>query len=283
MFFLKQILIGVIVGGGMILPGVSGGVLAVIFGIYEKTLDSIANFFKDIKKNSTFLGPLVLGVILGIVMIGKVLYFIFDKYWVEASYVFMGLILGGVPVLFREIKNKNNSKFKPWPFIIAFLVSLALFVLGKDTLNINFANKLNNGFISIIILFITGFIYITGKIVPGISSSFMLMLIGMYQFLLNVLNDPLGLSKNEYMQLIPFVLGMIVGAIYVIKFIRYVLRKYHSHTYSCIIGFVIGSIAAIYPGFNFDYQSYLGLLFFVISFFASYKFSTSTYKSSKKH
>jgi putative membrane protein len=109
------------------------------------------------------------------------------------------------------------------------------------------------------------------------------MLIGMYQFLLNILNNPFGLTTNEYIQIIPFVLGIVVGAAILIKIIRYLLKNYFTTTYSNIIGFVIGSIAAIYPGFSFDYKGLICIILLSLAFLISYKFAVTEQKDSKEH
>jgi len=279
---IKQLLIGIVIGGGMILPGVSGGVLAVVLGIYETMLDAIGHFFTNVKKNILFLAPLFAGLFIGVLLFGKVLYFVFDKYPMEAKFSFMGLILGGVPVLFREIGKKGNKKLNTPTFLISFFVSIVLFVLGNGIFNINFSSSLGNEGLAFVLLFVTGIIFVAGKIIPGISSSFMLMLIGMYQFLLNILNDPLGLSRNEYLQLIPFGLGVIIGGIFLIKIIQYLLKNHFSITYSIIIGFVIGSLAAIYPGFSFDYHGFIGLILLITSFLIAYKFTLTGEKDLKR-
>lgn len=276
MFFIEQlkyVLIGIIIGGGMILPGVSGGVLAVILGVYEKILDSVGGFLKDIKKNTLFLAPLVLGMIIGLIILGKILFFVFAEYPAEAKYTFIGLILGGIPALYRELEKKGSKKLNVLAFVISLAFSLILFVFGRNVINIDFSNKINGGVVSFLLLFISGFIYVAGKIVPGISSSFMLMLIGMYTFLLNILQNPFGLSSEEYIQIIPFILGVLMGAVVLVKFIRYLFKNHASTVYSIIIGFVIGSISAIYPGFSFDLQGLICLSLFALSLFASYRFS----------
>ena len=285
MKFIKNVIIGAIIGGGMILPGVSGGVLAVVFGIYEDMLDAVANFFKDIKKNALFLGPIILGLVLGVFLFGKVLFFVFENYPIEAKYTFMGLILGGVPILVKEIKVKGKGKGKANPalLIVSFLIAITLFVLGKDTFNINFSGQIDNSVLSFVLLFLTGLIFVAGKIIPGISSSFLLMLIGMYQFILNILNNPFGLSIGEYMQIIPFLLGVLGGAVVLIKIIRYLLKKHFAGTYSVIIGFVIGSITAIYPGFSLDYHGFIGIILFVLAMIISYLFSLKSLKDTKEH
>jgi putative membrane protein len=281
MILLKQMIIGVIIGGGMILPGVSGGVLAVVLGVYELMLNAIANFFKDKKKNLLFLGPLLLGVMIGVLLFGKILFFVFDKYPMEAKYTFIGLILGGVPLLFKEIQNKGYKKVNISVAFMAFIIAIGLFVLGKGTFNIDFSVNIGSGILSFVLLFITGMIFISGKIIPGISSSFLLMLIGMYQFLLNILNDPLGLSREQYVEIIPFVLGMIVGALILIKIIRSLLKNHFLATYSAIIGFVVGSIAAIYPGFTFNNHGLVSIILLLLAFYGSYQFSLLEQRKNK--
>lgn len=281
MNFIKQMMIGLVIGGGMILPGVSGGVLAVVFGIYERMIEAISHFFKNVKKNTLFLAPLVLGLIMGVILFGKILFFVFDKYPMESKFTFIGLIIGGLPVLFKEVKTKGTKKLYNVSFLMTFFIAIALFVLGKDTLNINFSSSIGTGFISFGLLFLTGFIFIAGKVVPGISSSFMLMLIGMYQFLLNILNDPFNLTMREYIQLIPFVLGIIVGAVILMKIIESLIKNHFTGTYSAIIGFVIGSIAAIYPGFEFNNHGLISILLLAVSFFIAYKFTLTEHKEAK--
>ena len=279
---LKQMLIGLVIGGGVILPGVSGGVLAVVFGIYEQMLDAVLHFFKDVRKNALFLVPLFVGLAVGVLIFGKILFFVFDKYPTESKFTFIGLILGGLPVLFREIEKKGNKKINFPALIISFTAAVVLFILGKGTLNIDFSSNIDGGMLSFILLFITGFIFVAGKVIPGISSSFMLMVIGMYQYLLNILNDPLGLTTNEYLQFIPIVLGIIIGGICLMKFIQNAINKHFSATYSVIIGFVIGSIAAIYPGFSFDFHGLISLVLLLASFLIAYKF-TLTGQNDPKH
>lgn len=276
--YIRYLFIGVIIGGGMILPGISGSVLAVIFNIYDKLLDSVLNFFKDIKKHSLFLGPLFLGLIIGIFLFGKILFFFYNKYPIETNYVFMGLILGCLPALFKEIEKKDSKKVNILILIISFVLSLSLFVLGKGTLNLDFSSNIDKGLISFMLLFLIGTLFAAGKIIPGISSSFLLMLIGMYQYLLNILNNPLSLTKEQYLELIPIGLGIILGGLCLMKFMQIILKKHFTITYSAIIGFVVGSIAAIYPGFDFDSHSYIGVGLFVISLLIAYKLTLTSHK-----
>jgi len=274
MFYIKQILIGITIGGGMILPGVSGGVLAVIFGIYEKIIDSVLNFFQGWKKNLLFLLPILLGIFIGAVIFGKVLSIVFRDYPMEAAFTFIGLILGGIPILFNKIKTTDTKQINMIFFVISFMLSL-LFVYGKNTFDVDFSNNINGGYYSLFLLFITGILYISGKIIPGVSGSFLLILVGMYEYILDIISRPFSLSTHEKLQLIPILLGVIVGAFILLKMMNYLIKKYHNTTYSAIIGFVIGSITAIYPGFSFDFKGLVSIILLVIAFGVSYLFSVS--------
>lgn len=123
MKFLSNCLKGVAIGAGAILPGISSGVFCVIFGIYEKLLDSILNFFKDIKNNFKFLFPILIGIGFGIILFGNILNYCLYQFPIQTNSIFIGLILGSVPKLLKEINHKN--KFKPF-YLIFFLLALLI-------------------------------------------------------------------------------------------------------------------------------------------------------------
>lgn len=273
---LKLVIAGIIIGAGMILPGVSGGVLAIIFGIYENMIHALTNFFADWKKHISYLMPIFIGVIIGIILFGKMLNYFFYEYHAELCFIFMGLILGSLPVLFLKMKERDAKGLNVVVFLISFLVSMCIFVLGKNIININIAAKLDGGIIANILLILTGFIYISGKIIPGISSSFMLMLIGMYQYFLHIIANVFTLTKQEMIELIPVLLGVIMGAVVMVKLIKYLLDNHYRTTYSFILGFVLGSIAAIYPGLSYTFKDILNIMALIISFLISYRFLSQT-------
>lgn len=123
MNFILDYLKGILIGCGAILPGISSGVFCVIFGIYEKLVNSILNLFKDFKKNFFFLLPIFLGGITGIFLVGKLLNFLFSKYPMQLSFCFIGLILGSFPVLFKDANKKRGFRLHYIIFLlIAFLV-----------------------------------------------------------------------------------------------------------------------------------------------------------------
>ena len=264
---ISNLLIGLIIGIGLILPGVSGGVIAVVLNVYDRLIYSMNKLLKDPKTSLKFLIPIGIGIIIGVSLLGKLLnYLLFEKNYIETYFVFIGLILGSVPKLINQTKKKGNPNYIL--MLTTFVLSLTLFILGKDSvisLSVN-----NNTFIG---LFLTGFIFSTGKIVPGISSSFLLILIGTYEYFLKIIVDPIGTLLNNITDIIPLALGVVTGLIIFVKLMNYLLNKHYGNTYSIIIGFVLGSIIAIYPGLTFDIHGLLSVLLCGISFVISYKFS----------
>ncbi|MCI8470691.1 MAG: DUF368 domain-containing protein [Clostridia bacterium] len=123
MNFLFNCLKGIAIGSGAILPGISSGVFCVIFGIYEKLLDSILNFFSDIKNNFKFLFPILIGCGIGIVLFGNLLNYCLYQFPTQTKSVFIGLILGSIPSLLKEVHKKQKAKPFYWLFFL-----LALFI-----------------------------------------------------------------------------------------------------------------------------------------------------------
>ena len=133
MKFLSNCLKGVAIGSGAILPGISSGVFCVIFGIYEKLLDSILNFFHDIKNNLKFLLPILIGVSFGIILFGNVLNYCLYQFPIQTKSIFIGLILGSLPSLLKECNKKQVSK-QPYHwffFLLALFIGISCIILEK--------------------------------------------------------------------------------------------------------------------------------------------------------
>lgn len=279
---LKKLLVGFIIGGGLILPGVSGGVIAVILDVYDKIIKAVSHFFDDWKKNLIFLFPIVLGIILGIFIFGNVLAFVFDKYPREAKFIFIGLIIGGLPLLFHKITTEGTKTFNIKAFIIALIIAFVLFILGNNASYTKLSENIDSNFTSYLILFLAGIIYVSGKIIPGISGSFLLMLIGMYEYVLNVIASFFNLTLVEYLHLIPFFLGIIFGGFLLVKIIEYLLNEYYNISYSAILGFIIGSLPALYPGLSLNINGLINIILLVLAFLIAYTFSTKKIKNIKE-
>lgn len=131
MISLKNFFVGILVGTGAILPGISSGVFCVIFGLYEKLLNAVLHFFKDIKKNTLFLLPIISGAFVGIFLLSNVLQFAFNKFYIITSYIFMGLILGSVPLVLKQSKFSKINFLHIMCLIVTFCFSIYLIVLEK--------------------------------------------------------------------------------------------------------------------------------------------------------
>ena len=251
-------LVSILIGIGVVLPGVSGSAIAILVGIYDKVLTVLNDFSIKALKKIIILFPVIIGIMVGVVIFGNILLKIYEYYEFQMKYIFIGLIFGGVPILVNELKDKGGV-LKMKPLIFSVIFSLLLIVI-PSVISYDNVSDLNP-----IKLFIAGILYISGKIIPGISSSF-LMLLGMYEKVLLMLSSPFSLSYFEWISLIPFIIGIIVGAIILIKVVNYLFNKRLSLTYSIIIGFVCGSTLSIFPGLEFSFRGILSMIFMVISF-----------------
>lgn len=234
---------GMMLGISFILPGISGGVLAISMAIYEKLIDSISNFFKDIKNNLKFLIPLGLGGMFSVILFILFLDFAFEKFPVPSTLLFLGLIIGGLPNLFNNIKNKINFTN------IAYLLIGFSLIFGLDLLVENNSNLLgsNLNLINILKLMLVGIIIAGSVIVPGISGSILLMSMGYYNTLLKISSEIIkfqNLSSNVLLVL-PIGIGGIIGLILFIKLMDYLFKKYKTKINYLIFGIVLSSVVKV--------------------------------------
>lgn len=251
--FIKKIIMGIFIGAGAIIPGVSSGVICVILGIYEKLLNSILNIFKNFKKNIKLLLPIGIGTIVGMVLLGNVLKFFFYAYPMQTSFIFIGLVLGGVPALFIEAEKKEKFKIKNiWYVIFSMIIGVTMVVL-ENRITIS-----SNTEYSFIYLIFAGICMSIGVVVPGVSSTIILMLLGVYSAYLT------SVAEIYLPVLIPIGIGLCIGAIICMKIIKYLLDNYYIQTFYSIIGFTIGSVFVLYPGISFDLTGLVSILCFFL-------------------
>ena len=239
-----NILKGMIIGVANIIPGVSGGTLMIILGIYEEVIDTISHFFSNFKKNLLFILPLGIGMILSILVLSKVISFSLEKYPFATTIFFIGLIIGGLPLLWKRASASKN-KIGNWiVFFITFGIVLLFTFLKSDNSVVSLENLELFGYLK---LFVVGIISAATMVIPGISGSFVLMLLGYYEPIVNTIKDLTNFSllTHNLLILIPFGLGILVGIILVAKLIEYLFNRYPIKTYYVVLGFVLASIVAI--------------------------------------
>lgn len=237
---IKEILKGIIIGIAKIIPGLSGAVLMISFNLYDKAIYALTSFFDNPKKNFQFLFNLSVGIIIGIVFFSNILNYFITNYYAYTTSLFIGLILGGIPVIFKNItKNKSNYIIIIISFIIMILLSIS---------NINNNYVLKNNYLDIIIFFISGLLEALGTILPGISSTALLMLMGVYNIYINTLSNLFNITNivTNLRIIFPFSLGLLIGIIFISLLVNYLFKYYRSQTFSLILGVSLSSLCLLF-------------------------------------
>ena len=256
MNFLSNCAKGIVIGAGAILPGISSGVLCVIFGIYEKLLNSILHFFKDFKNNLKFLTPILIGCGIGIVLFGNILNYFLYEYPIQTKSIFIGFILTSSSSLVKEINLKEKFKLHYiLCFLFALLIGLVSVVLEKYLPMSSTEN------VSFLYLILCGFLMSVGVVVPGVSSTIILMLLGIYSIYLS------SISSLFLPVLVPIGIGLAIGGFIFMKLIKYFLDNHYGATFYSIIGFTLGSILVLIPTCASALEFIISLLCVVLGFF----------------
>lgn len=256
MNFLANCMKGIAIGAGAILPGISSGVLCVIFGIYEKLLNSVLNFFKDFKNNVKFLTPILIGCGLGIILFGNLLNCFLYQFPIQTKSLFIGFILSSVFSLVKEINSKEKFK-KQYIFYFIFALSIGIgSVILEKYLPVSSTEN-----VSFLYLIICGFLMSIGVVVPGISSTIILMLLGTYSIYLS------SVSSLFLPVIIPIGIGLIIGGFIFMKLIKHFLDNHYAPTFFSIIGFTLGSIFVLIPTYSSFIEVVISLLCIVLGFF----------------
>ena len=234
---------GFILGIANVIPGVSGGTMAVSMGLYELILSSIGNFFKNIKGNFIKLLPIILGILVAIVSTSKLVTYALTNYKAQTLCLFIGLIFGGVSLIMKKIKGKG-SKINYLIFFIVFFFVISLNFLKTGLIEISFTNM---GIIDYLLLLVMGFIASSAMVIPGISGSFILMVLGYYDKIIYTVSTITDFSKlgSNLLILVPFGIGVIIGIVFMAKLITNLIKKYETKTYFAIMGFVLSSVVVL--------------------------------------
>jgi len=250
------ILKGFIVGLGKIIPGVSGSMLAMTLGIYENVLEAVTNFFDNPKKHFKLLLNFGIGVFLAIIIFSKIILFLLTNYYNETMYLFLGLILGTLIPFSKNLKlNLKN--------ILIFFIFLSLMFLTTylDTsTNFIFTGTVFN-YLYVIVL---GIIDAFTSIVPGISGTAIFMMLGVYEFVLNILANPFS---NIFLI---YLFGMVFGIVVICYIMNYLLKNKKEETHSIIFAFMVGSILILFLDIIEALNLYLIIIFILGVFFGFY-------------
>lgn len=268
---------GIVLGVAFVIPGVSGGTLAVLLGIYEELIEAASNFYKNMvnfKKYFMYLLPIGLGVVFSVAVFAKLIKFGLDKAPIITILIFLGMIIGGIPALVRNVKGTKTNLKDMTLMLVGLIIVISMLIFHKSNSNVVLTNMSIGGYIT---LFLVGAIAAVTMVVPGISGSFTLMLIGYYEPILNLVNDITSfknLGPNLILIFI-FMLGVFIGIIFISKIIEWCLKHYKRETYYAIIGFVLSSIiSVIYEVSKFPFNLthlIIGIVLLVINTVLVYK------------
>lgn len=246
--FIGLIIKGFFIGFAFIVPGLSGGTLAVYLGVYDKFLHSIGNIFKEFKKSVTFLLPIFIGIGISVVSLAYLFGLLLDWNSFIVLLFFIGLMIGGVKGLYKTSGQKKPDIASLVSFIVAFLVVILL-VLFEKTGNSSAISSIEITLPNLIIVFLVGMAASMTMIVPGISGSALLLVLGYYTAIVsNVVGNILDFSSFLYNieVLAPFLLGAAVGVILFSRVIEYCLNNFKAQSYYAIIGFILASCIAVF-------------------------------------
>ncbi len=273
---ISLILKGVLMGVANIIPGVSGGTIAVVLRVFDQMIDAINNFYKrDFIKHMKFLIPLFLGALIGIGAFSKLIKFALEDFSLPTSVFFVGLVVGSIPLIFSKAKERG---IKP-KYYIASLIGFAIvvvFSLIKEPEPAGTSVVISAG--SFIKLTLCGIIASSAMVIPGISGSFVMVLLGIYTKVITAVSDMIDqigifassvstegfgraayslITSQAFFIIAAVGIGVVLGIVIISKIIEILLNKAYSYTYFAILGLIFGSIFSIFKD-PITYQSYTG-------------------------
>lgn len=259
---------GMGIGGSMMVPGVSGGSMAMILGIYDRLISAINQVFRKPKKNLLFLLIFVAGAVLGMVIFSKPLSWLMETAPYPVGYFFLGCVAGSVPMIFRKAEVK---RFSPQIPVWILLGVAAVFGMGLLPSNL-LAGATGVG--AVLLQLLVGVLVAMGLVLPGISVMQMLALFGLYTVLLNALSH---LDFGALVGFLPLVIGCVGGIFLLTGILERAMARFPKPTYLVILGFVLGSLRELYlelvPGLPTGWNIPLCLITLVLGFFLILKLS----------
>lgn len=262
---IQELIKGIIIGIAKIIPGLSGAVLMISFNLYDRAIYAITNFFENPKKHFLFLANLSLGVIIGIVLFSKIISYFLTKYYLYTTMLFLGLIIGGIPVVHLKV-DRNISNYSL--VILSFLIMFFISIFSPTSHYV-----LKHNFIDILVFFGAGILEAMGTVLPGISSTALLMLIGVYDSYIVTLSNIFNVSfilETLYF-LVPFSMGLFLGIIVISILVNYLFRVYSSQTFALILGISLSTVftllVRLFPYITNWFSLFFSVIMLLIGYF----------------
>lgn len=272
---------GMVIGIANVIPGVSGGTLMVSMGIYDKLILVLTHFIKRMKEAIALLVPIAIGMLLSIAIFAKIFSeILFPKFPLQTNLFFIGLIIGGIPVIYKKVKGNTIRLPQIIAFVLLFATVVGFSLVGEgggSSADITFSVG------NVLKLFGVGIIAAATMVIPGVSGSMIMMILGYYNTIIDTVNAFINALKSfdipamldTFVVLVPFGIGVVVGAVAVAKLIEFMLNKFPLVTYWAIIGLIVASPFAIIFMMEIGtigvVEIVTGLILLVAGFFISMK------------
>ena len=268
---LKMILQGMAVGIANIIPGVSGGTMMVAMGLYDKLIHAITHLKSEFKKSLGLLAPIFAGVGIAIIVLSRLFEYLLANHPIPTNFAFCGLIAGSLPFIFKKVEGAKITIGKVLPFLVFFAVVILMAVMGETR---GVAADVSFSALNMIKLLGVGIIAAATMVVPGVSGSMMLMLLGYYDVILATINDCIDALVSFDIQAIlgavgvlaPFGIGVVIGIFLIAKLIEFIFARAETHAYFAIIGLIMASPIAILLRTDWSTFSPITLVISVITF-----------------
>ena len=226
---MKRFLKGILVGLGGVAPGLSGSVLLIIFGLYRQTLDALGSLFRSFRKNAAFLLPLVAGMFTGVLLFSKVIDFFLTGYEMPTRFCFLGLILGTIPMVWKEVRKEGFSRGYYGLILVSFLGGICFFTLNPNL----FPQITDPNLLQCIAL---GVAVAATAIIPGVDPAVFLSTLGFYEMYVR------ALAEFSLPILLPMVIGLVLGAAGISAAMTLLFKRWYTGTFSVIFGIFLSMV-----------------------------------------
>ena len=241
---------GLVIGGTMLVPGVSGGTMAMTLGIYGRLIEAVSTLRQLNRRKLLFLALFTLGGGLGMLIFSNPLLLLLERWPRPTIYFFLGAVAGAVPMICRHAQVRSFSPRYVLYIVLGVLAVLALSVLPTDLI----PEEASKGLLHIVLLMAAGFFAAIALILPGVSVSYFLLLLGLYDKTMR------AISRVDLVFLLPLLIGLVIGILLATKLLDRAMSRYPNATYLIILGFVLGSIIDTFPGVPLGWESLACLL-----------------------
>lgn len=252
--WISTLLKGAFVGSTMMVPGVSGGSMAMIIGIYDKLISAISSLFKDLKGNLLFLGVFVIGAGSGMLLFARPLEKLIEMYPRIMMYLFLGAVAGGIPLIVRQSQVKKFGLKQLGSMLLGLLCVVVIALLPEGLFTVG------DGWQSYVLLLIAGLVAAVALILPGISVTYLLLVLGLYEKIISAINN------FDLMFMLVLGIGVLLGILLTTRTLENAMKKFPQATYLVILGFILASMVQAFPGLPIGWEWPLCIVLAVLGF-----------------